>query len=710
MTAGLRKAQGQKAHRLDPLLRPASIAFVGASPTPDTPGRTMLYSAAMDGYRGRIHAVNPRYERIGDHPCFPDLSALLEPVEHVVLGLGNAQLESGLIRAAEHGAKAVTIFASCDLTGQPGDPLAGRLTAIAREAGIAICGGNGMGFCNPSIGLRVSGFASALPMRPGSVAFITQSGSAFSALAYNDARLKYSLAVSSGRELTTEAADYMDWALDQPQTRAVGLFLETARNPERLVAALEKADRLGVPVVALKVGKSRIAAEFAVSHSGAIAGDSAAWEALFARHGVMVAETLDQLSASLLLASSCAPLPPGGLASIHDSGGEREMVADLAEKLGVPFADVGKATLERLQQHLDPGLPPANPLDVWGTGRDFEAQVEGCMAALLDDPAVAIGVLFQDIRDGSYIAEGFTRAVARARQGRMKPVAVVSNYASVSHRALALAVTEAGVPVIDGTTEGLVAVRQLMQARDRRAEQRGFPVPVTGPIRQRWRDRLADPAPLAAGEAAELLQDYGIPAARSIAAGNVEDAVRAAQTVGWPVALKSAAPGLAHKSDAGGVLLDLGDEAALREGYARLARLGSQVTVSPMVRGRIELAFGMVQDPQFGPMLLLAAGGVFIEALADRAVALPPVSQEEAARLLRGLRVHALTGPLRGLPAVDTAAAARAFAGFSALVGDLGDLIAECDINPLLVSDTGVMAVDALIVTRAEALHSNGAD
>src|SRR5690606_1436306 len=159
--------------------------------------------------------------------------------------------------------------------------------------------------------------------------------------------------------------------------------------------------------------------------------------------------------------------------------------------------------------------------------------------------------------------------------------------------------------VFDGTTEWLVAVRQLMQARDRRAELRGFPAPVPDAVRQRWRDRLADPASLTASEAAELLQDYGIPAARSVAAGNVEDAVRAAQAVGWPVAMKSAVPGLAHKSDAGGVLLDLRDEAALREGHARLARLGPQVTVSPMVRGRIELAFGMVQDPQFGPMLLL---------------------------------------------------------------------------------------------------------
>lgn len=694
-------------HRLDPLLSPSSIAFVGASPRPDTPGNTMLAAAAIDGYAGRVHAVNPRYERIGEVPCFPSLAALPGPVEHVVLGLGNAQLEAGLIAAAEHGARAATIFASCDLTGEPGDPLAGRLTAIAREAGIALCGGNGMGFFNPTIGLRVSGFAASLPLRPGGVAFITQSGSAFSALAYNDARLKYSLAVSSGREMNVEAADYMDWALAQPQTRAVGLFLETARTPARLVAALAEADARGIPVVALKVGRSHIAAQFAISHSGAIAGDSAAWEALFARHGVMVVETLDQMAASLLLASGIGTLGPGGLASIHDSGGEREMVADLAERHGVPFAQVSGATLKRLGENLDPGLPPANPLDVWGTGRDFEAQVEACMTALLEDPDTAIGVQFQDIRDTSYIAQGFTRAVIRAARAAGRPAAVVTNYAGVAHRALALQATEAGVPVIDGTTEGLVAIRQLMDARDRRALRAGGltrPAPVDGALRGRWRDRLAGAAPLSVDEAAALLADYGIPAARSLVAESADEAVAAAVGLGWPVVLKSAAPGLDHKSEAGGVALDLKDAEALRAAHARMAALGPRVSVSPMVRGRIEIAFGMISDAQFGPVLMLAAGGIFIEALADRAVALAPVSSEEAGAMLSSLRIHRLMGALRGLPAVNVGAVADAFARFSTLVADLGDLIAEIDVNPLLVSETGIMAVDALIVSKAQAI------
>ena len=404
---------------LDPLLKPASIALVGASVRPEHSGNTMVRAAALDGFQGQLYAINPKYDAVEGVPCFPDLASLPEPVEHVVLGLANEYLEEGLLEAVRHGAKAVTIFASCDLTGATDDPLAARLTEIAREAGIVICGGNGMGFFNPQIGLRVTGYASDLPMKPGGVAFITQSGSAFSALAYSDQRLKFSVCVSSGRELTTTAGDYLDWALDQPATKVVGLFLETARKPARFARSLEKADRLGIPVVVLKVGRTELSAAFAASHSGAIAGDDAAYEALFAKWGVVSVDTLDQLAANLLLFSVAKPAAPGGLASLHDSGGEREMVADLAANAGVRFAAISDHTLDRLRAHLDSGLQPANPLDVWGSGRDFELHVEACMDAMLDDPDTAIGVLFQDIRDGSYVATGFTRAlIARKPQAR----------------------------------------------------------------------------------------------------------------------------------------------------------------------------------------------------------------------------------------------------------------------------------------------------
>ncbi|TPM91551.1 acetate--CoA ligase family protein [Mesorhizobium sp. B2-1-3A] len=688
-------------HRLDPLLRPASIAFVGASVRPNTPGNTMVRAAAMDGYKGRLYAINPKYDVVEGVPCLPDLASLPETVDHVVLGVANDYLEDSLLAAARHGARAVTIFASCDLTGAANDPLAGRLTEIAREAGIVICGGNGMGFCNPGIGLRVSGFASRLAMKPGGVALVTQSGSAFSALAYNDQRLKFQLCVSSGRELTTTTSDYVDWALDQPDTSVIGLFLETARRPDDFARCLEKADRLGIPVVVLKVGRTELSAGFAASHSGAIAGDNAAYEALFDRWGAFSVDTLDQLAANLALFSAGRPAAGGGLASLHDSGGEREMVADLAAKAGVPFAAISERTKAGLRLHLDSGLQPANPLDVWGSGLDFETHVEACMDAMLADPDTAIGVLFQDIRDGSYVAEGFTRAVIRSHAKTGKPVAVVSNYATVNHRALALSTTEAGVPVIDGTDEGLQAIRNLLAFRDRRAATHTYPDAVAREVRERWRLRLGQEKPFGESEALALLADYGIVTPRSIAAATPDDAVAAARKIGFPIALKTAVPGIQHKSDVGGVRLGLADEPSLAVAYADMAaRLGPQVLVAEMAPKGVEIAFGLIRDQQFGPYLVIASGGIWIEVLRDRAVALPPLSLEQAQALVVRLKTSPLLDGGRGRPAADRTALHAALARFSMLAADLGDLIDEMDVNPLLVSDHGCMAVDALLLGR----------
>jgi len=695
MTARLSRTA--PAHRLDPLLKPRSIAFVGASTRPNTPGNSMIRAARRDGFPGAMYAINQKYDEVEGVACFPDLAALPQRVDHVVLGLANEHLEAGLNDAIRHGARAVTIFASCNLV-VAHDTLADRLQAVAREAGIVICGGNSMGFVNPPLGLVVSGYMARHRLAPGGATLITQSGSAFSALAYNDQRLKFSAAISSGRELTVTTADYIDWALDQPETRVIGLFLETARDPEAFKASLAKAERLRIPVVVLKVGRTEMSAAFAASHSGAIAGDNAAYEALFARYGVLTVETLDSLAANLLLFSTVKTAGQGGLASIHDSGGEREMVADLATKFGIPFARISKETQDRLARHLDDGLKPDNPLDVWGTGRDFETHVEACLDALVDDPDTAIGVMFEDIRNGSYITEGFTAAAIRVAKRSDKPVALVTNYSALDHRDVALKVTEAGVPVIDGTEEGLGAIRNLLAFRDH--------VPVApllrpaNPKRDQWRSRLVKGA-LNESEGLALLADYGIRVPRHYRAETLEDTLAAAGAIGFPVALKTAAPGIQHKSDQQGVLLGLRNQDELRAAYQDMAsRLGPAVLVAEMAPTGVEIALGLIRDPQFGPYLMVASGGIWIEVLKDRAVAMAPLDHRWAQHLIDSLRIRPLLDGRRGAAPADIDALARAILSISDIAGELGDLIAEMDVNPLIVSASGAIAVDALVVTQ----------
>lgn len=690
-------------HALEPLLRPRSVAFIGASNRRDTPGNVMVASAAVDGYAGNLYPVNPRETDIAGLPCYPDMASLPAAVDHAVIGLADRRVEQALQEAIENGVRAATIFTGCDLSDQGDHALLHRLADMAKEAGLQICGPNSMGLLNPTIGLRLNGFASSIPLKPGNIALILQSGSAFSALAYNHPRLRYSFCVSTGREIATRSEDYMLWALDQPETKVIGLFQESARDPEKFIQALDRARACGIPVVVLKVGKTELSARFAASHSGAIAGNAAAYEAAFGSYGVIETGTLDEFGACLQLFSKvdAANLPDGGLAGVHDSGGEREMVVDLAAREGVEYAAISEATRQVLRENLDSGLKPENPLDAWGSGHDFEHKTENCMNALMDDPATGALGLFQDIRDGSYVAAGFLSALRNAARRSGKPAVVISNYAAVRHEKIALATIDAGLPVIEGSQEGLKAIRELFAFRDRRKLARGSSAPTDPAIVGKWRDRLSRPRAVSEAEALELLSNYGIRTPKAIGVTNLAEVRAAAQEIGFPLALKTASPGIHHKSDVAGVCLGLENLDSTEAAYRDLSeRLGPEAVLEQMMPMGIELAFGIVQDEAFGPFVMLAAGGIWIEALDDRVVALPPFGPEEARSMVDALRLRPLLDGGRAVPPADLDAISHSLARFSQLAADLGDLIQEMDVNPLFATAEGLCAVDALLTVR----------
>lgn len=686
-------------HPLTPLLAPRSIALVGASPRENAPGRDMLLTLRRGGFTGPAYAVNPKYQEVEGFPCFPSLAALPEAVDLAVLSLPNAALEEGLKDAVAAGARAAAIFASAQVPSDPALPQ--RLAAVARAARLPICGVNCMGFYNDESATWICGFPSQRQRRPGHIALIAQSGSVFGALAHNDPRFKFNLVVSPGSELVTSAADYMDYALSLESTRVIGLFLESVRDPATFVAALERAERQGVPVVVLKVGRTDEARQLAISHTGAMTGDDAAFDALCRRHGVARVSTLDELGATLLLFANGRPAAPGGLASIHDSGGEREMLVDLAAEVGVPFGRIGEATRARLAERLDPGLEPHNPLDAWGTGADFVSVFTDCFQALADDPDTGAAVLFSDVRDNYYISEGFIAAALAVSQRTAKPVAVVPNFSGVRHDELSLRLTEAGLPVLDGTLPGLQALKHLFAWRDHLA--RPAPQAPAAPAgrREKWRARLAEPRVLSEAEGLALLADYGLPTVGWRSAGSAEEVRAAVAALGAPVAVKSAAPGLHHKSDAGGVLLNLDGEGAVAAWQSLAERLGPAVLVQAMAPRGAEFVLGMKRDPQFGPLILVGAGGILVELLGDAQAALAPLDAAGAEALLGRLKAARLLEGLRGGPPLARGALVEALVALASLALDLDPLVAEIDINPLIVHETGALAVDALVVPSA---------
>jgi acyl-CoA synthetase (NDP forming) len=687
-------------HRLDPLLKPSSIALMGASARPNSNGLALVEMCGIDGYEGRIYPVNPRYAEISGRKCYPSLESLPERVDHVVIALANTQIESGLELAIAHGAKAATIFGSTQLEGDTEPRLAERVRRRARSAGLALCGGNSMGFYNPLIGLRVAGFPSPPGLRRGGIAFIAQSGSAFSALAHNDRRLGFSLCVSSGMELTATAADYTEWALHQPETRVIGLFLEQVRDPSRFTAVLEAANRLDVPVVILKVGRTARSAAMALSHTGALAGNDLAFMALCRRHGVVVVDDLDEMAATLLFFDQRHRMPKGKLATIHDSGGEREMIVDMADRLGVPFAEITDATRKAIAPHLEAGLAAENPLDAWGTAQDFVARYTAAFGALVEDPNVAAGVFFSDIREGYWYSMGVIEAVRAVAKRATKPVVIATNYSKTFNHDFAHELAEDGIPVLEGTRESLLAIRHAFRWRDR-VRARVAPRSKIGPeIVERWRKQLAGAGSLSELQGYGLLQDFGIPVVASRMVSTAAEARDAAGALGYPVVLKTAA-GHAHKSDVGGVHLGLATAAAVEAAYADLsARLGPTVLVSAMAPAGVEIGLGAVVDEVFGPTVVVSAGGVLIELIEDKAAALAPFGPDEASELLSETRIHKLLSGIRGRPPVNMEALAELISRFSMMVAALADVLAEIDVNPVIASPAGAVAVDALVITK----------
>jgi acyl-CoA synthetase (NDP forming) len=615
-----------------------------------------------------------------------------------VLGVGNARLEAALSEAIRHRARAAVIFASGYLENDTEPPLTQRIATMARAAGMPICGGNGMGFYNDAGAVWAAGFANQREPRPGNIAFISHAGSVFGAFAHNDPRFRFNLAVSAGQELVTTAADYLDYALEQDSTRVVGLFLEAVRAPAQFAAALAKAAERDIPVVVLKTGRTEASAALALSHSGAIAGNDVAYEALFDRYGVTRVDTLDQLAATLLLFAQGRLAASGGLAAIQDSGGERELVIDLAAAHKVPFAKIGTATIARLKERLEFGLEPVNPLDAWGTGEDFVDIFSDCFSALIDDPDAGLGIFFNDLRDGFYVHDGFAEAALRARIHTSKPVAYATNFSAVRHDKIALRLSEAGVPVLDGTVPALLAARHLFAWRDFRARAVD-PVPVVKP-NSNWRARLAEGA-LDEHDALALLADYGVPTPAARVVATEEAAVDAAREIGSPAVCKTAMPGILHKTEQRGVKLGLVDEAAVRAAYTELAaRLGPRVLISQMAERGVELALGLINDPQFGPVVMVGAGGTLVELLRDARYGLAPFGPKTARRLLDGLSVRPLLDGARGAPPADIDTAADAIARFSVMAAELADVIGECYVNPLILGPNGAIAVDALIIPK----------
>jgi acyl-CoA synthetase (NDP forming) len=688
-------------HRLDPLLRPRAVAVVGASERCDSLGEWSLTNLRKGGYAGNIYPVNPHYEELQGWKCYASVGALPEVPDLAIFGVGDQRIEAALDEAIAAGVPAAVIMSTLVIDDDVSPALRDRVQARIDASGILVCGANGMGFYNVRDHVWACGFDSGEHEAPGNVSLLSHSGSGMCGIIDCERRLRINVAVSTGNELSVTIDEYLDFVLDLPETNVVGLFLETARNPDGFRAALDKAAQKRIPIVALKVGRTEEAARLTVSHSGAMAGDDATYEALFDRYGVQRVRDMDEFATTLIMFAEMHPVGAGGLVTLHDSGGERQLMVDLADEFCVPLTTLNDETVTAIARVIDPELPAVNPLDGYSRGGPGAGeQMTQALSLLMQDSDAALGAMVLDRGPDGLVYPGYTDRMRRVHHDSGKPVALVAARQGTGDDELAVTSTHAGFPVLDGVSPFLRGVRALFEYRDFLQRESTVPVDVDAQIVTRWREQLRRDGTLSEADSLAMLGEFGISVASSRATSTRDEFPGIAAELGYPLVLKTDARDIVHKTDHRGVVLDIRDDDELLAAYDDLSgRLGPHVIVASMVPAGIEMILGMRQDPQFGPVVIIGFGGIHAEGIRDVTFVLPPFDSAHARRCIDRLQLRPLLDDTRGT-ACDIDAFAEAAARYSTLVDALRDELIEGDVNPVIVGADGCRAVDALFVAR----------
>ena len=690
-------------HRLNRLLSPRSIAIVGASARQGSLAAATYRQLDETRYSGRLFLINPKYQRLFEQPCYASLADLPHTPDLVVFVISGRPLENSFDQALQLKVGGIVMYAS-NHVGDDGEiSLPERLKLKARQAGIPVIGGNSMGFYNYDHNVFIS-FDTPPANRPGGhIGLVVHSGSAMTYLANNDARFCYNYVISGGQETHGTVADYMDYLLEQQSTKVVALFLESVRDVPGFIDALKKAREKNIPVVITKLGRTEKSAELAVSHSGAIAGNHEAFIALCHRFGAVLANDMDELITTAMLFASCQPLLSDGIASLLDSGGMREQMIDLADDYGLHFANISEQTRSVMRQHLEHGLVADNPLDAMGAlGRNTRQTYHACGRALLDDPDTGLLTYEFEFRDGFTHYPEMFEVIDSLAGYNSKPLIVINSFSFASLTDTAAQMSHQGIPVINGIDLAMRSVRNFCRYHLQPK------VPVTQPVidfsqslSDEWSTRLQGLKICDERTSLQMMTAFNLPVVTYYYADELETLITRADQLTYPVVLKTAEQGISHKSDIAGVKLSIQDVQQLKQVYDDFCRrIGNAVIVMPMARQGIELSLGMKNDPQYGPLLIISAGGILIELINDRAFALAPVSRQQAIELLEQLKVVKLLKGVRGQAPSDIAALVDLIVSFSEMIYIMRDSIAEIDLNPVIAHPQGCTIVDALVVPK----------
>ena len=712
---------------LTPLMNPRSVAIVGASqradalPNREPRGNRVIRNLKNFGYPGRIVAINPKYSEVMDCPCYPDIGAIPEPVDCVVLAVPNRHVPDLLESAADAGTRAAVVFsAGFAEIGAQGKARQARLEALSRERGFLICGPNCYGVLN--VYGKATLFASTIPpgFLAGPVALVSQSGGLSTTIANAlmlNRHVGLSHIISCGNQSGATFEEYFNYFVEDENTRVIAAFVEGFKQPDKLLAVAQKAAARGKPLIILKGGRSEVSKRAAATHSGSLAGAAEVIDAAFRQCGIISVRSLNELidAVSVFSCDSFVKHYHGGrrIGVLSGSGGECTLVSDAAANVGLEVPELTETTKSQLQESVADFGNMNNPLDGTGAMYDDEKIFPRLLQALIDDANIDVVTINLEANDPrpKELKSGnrFCAAIEKAAASSDKPIAAFSSVVGgpVDPEML-IPLREVGVPLMEGAECATSTIRHLAEYyefQENRLANTDKDTAVPAP-------HAKLPAGILPAQAAfHLFEEFGIPVVPTVLTQNADEAAAAAERMGFPVALKIESTEITHKSDVGGVALKLANSGEVRAAYERIltevirrapAAKIDGVVVQRMASEGIEMILGVKRDPLFGPVVLCGFGGLLVELLKDVAIGIPPISREQALDMIKRLRGFPIFTGVRGKPAADVEALCDSIVGVSRLAVTLGDQLVGLDINPLIVlpKGQGVIAVDAVVETQ----------
>lgn len=701
-------------HYLASLFTPDSVALYGASDRTDSVGGVVFKNLLSSGYKGRIYAINPRRDEVQGQKAYASLADIDEAVDLAVVATPAASIPGIVEACGERGIKMMLILsAGFRETGNQGRRLEDQVTQLVKHYGIRLMGPNCLGIIRPDQGLNITfGNNNA---KPGNLAFVSQSGAICTAILdwaeQND--IGFSTVVSTGIAADLDFGDYLDYLVSDPKTKAILLYIEGINNSRRFMSSLRAAARIK-PVIALKVGRHAAGAEASMSHTGALVGSDETFSAALSRSGVLRVETVGQLfAAAKALSSTHYRGPSEKLVIITNGGGPGVMAADRATDQGIELSTLSEETLAALDEVLPGVWSHSNPVDIIGDAppERYQQAVDICLEDSGVDGAIVI-LTPQAMTQPTEVAKALVKSAKNSKKpimtswmggGQIKKAGKIFNNAHIPN----FSTLENAVDAFSYLARYNRNQRLLLQTPARLTSGQKLPDPegarliIEGVLTEQ-RKVLTEPESMA------ILNAFGVPTVRNAVAHSANEALIIAESIGFPIAMKVLSTDISHKSDAGGVRLNINSAPEVRGAFRQLvdqvklrvpdANI-SGVTVEKMYRssnGR-ELMIGIIKDPVFGPVISFGSGGTAVEIMGDSAISIPPLNHRLATDLINRTKVSKLLGKFRNMPAVNMDQLIEVLLGVSSMACEL-PWIQEMDINPLIIDENGIVAVDARIV------------